>query len=82
MRGNIALRMSSYSCKNVKTSAIELAGLCATSDIILLQETWLLDNEDQYLQGLCPDFYSRSLSAMDTSVGCLFGRPHGGIAIL
>lgn len=82
MRDNITLRVSSFNCKNVKTSALELAELCAASDIILLQETWLLDNEYQYLQELCPDFYSRSLSAMDTSVGVLFGRPHGGIAIL
>ena len=80
MRGNITLRVRSFNYKNVKTSAVELTELCASSRIILLLETLLLENGYQYLQDLCPDFRSRS--AMDTSTGVSFGRPHGAIAFL
>lgn len=38
-----------YNCKNVKRSIDTIKQLCQTSDIIALQETWLLPDEIEYL---------------------------------
>ena len=51
-------------------------------DILLLQETWLLDTEVCVLSNLHEHFYAKGLSAMNTGGGLITGRPHRGIAIL
>ena len=56
--------------------------LCDTSDIVLLQETWLVDYDLPFLNSVSLDFYAKGLSSVDTSAGILSGRPYGGIAIL
>ena len=66
----------------MKSSLNEIKELCVTNDIILLQETWLTEGESHVLANICPDFYAKSISGMDTSNGILRGRPHGGIGIL
>ncbi len=56
--------------------------LCDKCDVLLLQETWLLDTELQVLSNIHKEFYSKGISAMDTSNGIITGRPYGGLAIL
>ncbi len=77
-----SIKVCSYNCKNIKTSVTEIQRLCADSDILLLQETWLSDQELPFLAGLHSEFYSRGISAMDSSKGIHRGRPYGGLAIL
>ena len=77
-----SLTICSFNCKNVKTSLVEIIDLCLSFDIILLQETWLLDFELPLLNNVHPDFYARGISSVKSNDGLLVGRPHGGLAIL
>lgn len=52
------------------------------SDVVALQETWLLPHDIPILNSISPDFEYTGKSAVDTSAGLLRGRPHGGVAIL
>lgn len=40
-----SLVITSFNCKNAKTSVDELRSLCDKSDIVFLQETWLARDE-------------------------------------
>ena len=75
------LRISSFNCKNVKSSMEELKTLCDASDIILLQETWLASDEILLLKNLHSDFYADGVSSLSDN-GLRIGRPHGGIAVM
>ena len=58
---NGKLTVGSYNCKNVKTSLLEIKELCTTCDIILLQETWLLECELSILCSISKEFYGNGL---------------------
>ena len=77
-----SLRVTSYNCRNLKSSIDNVRQLCDTHDIIFLQETWLTNDELSLLKCLHADFYADGVSAMDTTSGILIGRPFGGICIL
>ena len=74
--------MSSYNCRSLKSSLQEVQQLADVSDVVLLQETWLLNFELSMLSKLHTDFYGRGISAVDTDTSAISGRPHGGIAIM
>lgn len=74
--------MCTYNCKNVKTSLGEITSLCEKSDILMLQETWLSNQELGMLGMLHPDFYAKGVAQMDDADGIRIGRPHGGLAVL
>ena len=76
------LRVSSFNCRNIKSSIDNVRQLCDANDIIFLQETWLTFEELSMLKSVHADFYADGVTAMDTSSGLLLGRPFGGIAIL
>ena len=42
--------------------------LCASSDIIFLQETWLADFDTQYLTIISDEYYAKGSSSMDSSI--------------
>uniref|UniRef100_A0A2H1VBQ0 SFRICE_027239 n=1 Tax=Spodoptera frugiperda TaxID=7108 RepID=A0A2H1VBQ0_SPOFR len=67
---------------SVKRSVDHIRQLCHTSDIIALQETWLLPSDLHFLSDIDPDYGYVGTSAVDTSTGMLVGRPYGGVAIL
>ena len=77
-----SITVCSYNSKNLKTSVTELQALCGKCDLLLLQETWIIDQEIPILAGIHKDFYSRGISSIDTSSGIHRGRPYGGLAIL
>ncbi|KAF9810794.1 hypothetical protein SFRURICE_014392 [Spodoptera frugiperda] len=52
------------------------------SDIVALQETWLLPHDISFLSEIDPDFGCTGTSAVDTTAGMLRGRPFGGTALL
>lgn len=72
----------SYNCKNVKRSVDSVRDLCQSSDLIALQETWLLPHDISFLDAIDREFCATGVSAVDTSAGMLRGRPHGGVALL
>jgi exonuclease III len=75
------LRVTTLNCRGVKTSLPELHALCASSDVIFLQETWLAKSEITILKNLHADFYADGLSSFaDDEI--LVGRPHGGLAVM
>ena len=51
-------------------------------DIMLLQETWLLDSQLHVLSDLSSDYMHTGKSGVDSDTGILYGRPKGGTAIL
>ena len=76
------IQVSSFNCRNIKTSLPEVKRLCDSSDLLLLQETWLANDELHLLNTLDERFYGQGVSAMDTESQVLRGRPHGGLAVL
>ena len=79
---NNNLNFSSFNCRSVKNSLVDVKNLCDSADFVLLQEHWLLPNELDILNHIHPDFYGTGLSAVDISSDILIGRPYGGTAIL
>ena len=79
---NTPLRVATYNCRSVKQSLLDIKILCNSHDVILLQETWLLPHDLNFLNSIHSDFLSFGTSAVDTSVSYHVGRPFGGIAFL
>ena len=76
------LKFFSYNCNGVKSKLPIISDLCNNSNVIFLQETWLLPNEVGLLNNVHKDFNSFSLSSVNTHDKVLVGRPFGGISIL
>lgn len=75
-------KLSSFNCKNLRTSIECVRKLCGFSDVVALQETWLLPHCIPLLGTISQDFEYTGKSSVDTSTGLLVGRPYGGVAIL
>ncbi|KAL0851461.1 hypothetical protein ABMA28_007258 [Loxostege sticticalis] len=75
-------KLISFNCKNFKTSVEDIRELCKISNIVCLQETWLLSHDIPLLGTVSNEFDYTGKSAVDTSAGILRGRPYGGVAIL
>ena len=73
---------SSYNCKNIKTSLLEIRELCNSSDLIFLQETWLSSDDLHIFSSIDKRFYGQGVSAINDETGVSSVRPHGGLAIL
>lgn len=82
MDSDYGLRVCSYNCRGIKSSTDELQQLCASHDIILLQETWLYQHELSYILSLSNDYYGKAISSIEGTNCVTTGRPHGGLAIL
>ena len=76
------ISMCSFNCRSFKNSLHEIHSLCKTHDIVLLQEHWQLLFDLPLLNTAHSDFISIGLSAVDTSMDILIGRPYCGTAIL
>ena len=76
------LKVVTFNCKNLKSSVDEIRSLCSKCDVLVLQETWLLDCDLSMLDKIDSNFYGQGISAVDVNTKILQGRPHGGIAIL
>jgi len=61
---------------------LEINVLCETSDIIVLQETWLNNFDVQFLNTINDNLYANGISSMDSSTQVLTGRPFEGLGIL
>ena len=81
---NLNLRVASYNCNSVRSSESThvVQQLCATNDIICLQEHMLYRQDLAYLQRIHADFYGAGEPAGDLRNGPVLGRPRGGVAIL
>ena len=70
--------VSTFNCRSVKNSVQDIRSLCDLHDVILLQETWLLPHDLNFLNCIHSDFLCYGTSAVDTSEGVILGRPFGG----
>ena len=46
----------------------EIQMLCASSGIVFLHETWLMDFDIQFLPIISDEFYAKGISSMDSSM--------------
>ena len=77
--GNI--KILSFNCQGVINKLPVIQDLCNRADIILLQETWLMPHNTDFLNDIHVDFNAHSISAVSCSE-ILVGRPYGGLSIL
>jgi len=77
-----SVNVVSYNCRSLKNSVQVVKDLCKTSDIVLLQEHWLLPQDLHLLSELDDDFLAFGTSPVNTEEGILQGRPYGGVAVL
>lgn len=82
MASTAMCNFATFNCKNVKRSLEHIRQLCRASDIIALQETWLLPEDINFLGSIDDEFGFTGTSAVDTAAGVLRGRPYGGVALL
>ena len=82
MANSSGLRLCTYNCRSIKSSLYDVKLLCDNHDIVFVQEHWLLPFELSMLSSIHSDFHGFGVSAVDTSVDLLVGRPYGGTAIL
>ena len=75
------LRFTSFNCNGALNKLPVISDLCAFSDVIFLQETWLLSHDVSIFDNLNEHFLSFSISAVDSGE-LLTGRPFGGLSIL
>ena len=83
LMANISTSFSfvSFNCYGVKNKIPYINMLCEQSDIIFLQETWLMPHETNFLDHVHSDFNNFSMSSVDAG-SLLIGRPYGGLSIL
>ena len=75
------LRITSFNCNGALNKLPIISELCLISDVIFLQETWLMPHDLNVFDGLGEHFVSFSISAVDSGE-LLNGRPFGGLSIL
>jgi len=80
VKSDVTLR--TFNCRSVKSSVYEIQDISAKSDLVCLQEHWLLPNEVNLLSQISVDFLAAGSSAVDISEDILTGRLYGGTAIL
>lgn len=79
---NSVLRIASFNCEGFVRSQTYITELLNDNDMLLLQETWLLDVNLGRLSALHPEFLAIAKSGVDASRTILPGRPSGGVALL
>ncbi|CAH0729092.1 unnamed protein product, partial [Brenthis ino] len=73
--------IASFNCRSIKRSLEHVRSLCKISDILVLQETWLLPHDIDFIHRVDEDFGCFAKSSVDTSTGIMRGRPYGGLAL-
>ena len=78
----VTFNLCTYNCEGLKTSLGALKKLCSDNDIVMLQETWLYEDELYMLNNIHCEFNGTGTSAMDLQAKIIKGRPHGGVGFL
>ena len=79
---NKYIRFASLNCEGFVRAQTYITELLNDTDVLLLQETWLLDVNLGKLSSLHPDFLAIAKSGVDATRAILPGRPSGGVAVL
>ena len=79
----MALQIVTYNCRGLGLQSKGVVNkLCSENDIVLLQETWLYNDNLNVLNSLHHNFNGFGISSMNSTDRLISGRPHGGIAFL
>ena len=79
----MSINICTFNCTGVKSSTEFIAhNICSKSDIVALQETWLLPHDLPICDTIHPSFCAYATSSVDVGAGVVRGRPHGGLAFL
>ena len=77
------LSIISYNCKGFKPRNFDyIRDLFKLSNVLLLQETWLYNFEDQVIRAEIPNSIVHTVSSMSNDDIGRVGRPFGGLAII
>ena len=76
-----SLRLTSFNCHGFKSSSDFINSHLNDSDIVALQETWLLPNELN-LTNINKNVNSFSISSVNLEDKILVGRPYGGLTFI
>ncbi len=78
------LNISSLNCEGLKRSSDYIKDYLSThsTDILCLQETWLVDQNLCNLGNIHCDYLFHGKSGVDSNVDIIRGRPYGGVALL
>ena len=78
------IKICSFNCGGINRGGHFISDLLKLQciDIVLLQETWLLNSNLLDLADIHDDYLFGGKSGVDSTSGILSGRPHGGVAIL
>lgn len=78
----MVVTLCTYNSQGLSAGRIEyIKDLCRSHDIVLIQETWLLNDNLKYIEDRVPGVTSHGVSSIDDS-SILVGRPYGGCSIL
>ena len=81
MTGNF--KIATFNCQGFKDRMYDyLKDIFKSCDILILQETWLYNFENNIFSNVLPDCQYYAISAMDEAEVGRMGRPFGGCAIL
>ena len=76
------IKVSSFNCRGISNSRVEIKELADATDFLFLQEHWLLKQDLSELGQLHEDFDATGATPNDLQKGPLVGRPFGGVGIL
>ena len=78
------IKICSFNCGGINRGGHFISDLLKLQciDIVLLQETWLLNSNLLDLADIHDDYLFGGKSGVDSTSGILSGGPHGGVAIL
>ena len=77
----MSLKVTSYNCQSVNTNIGIIQSLCLASDVILLQETLLNENNHAILGNINANF-DYAYTPATRKPGVFVGRSSGGLAVL
>ena len=75
------LRFASFNCNGALKKLNIIADLCATSDVVFLQETWAMPRDLHIFDRIDSNFNSYAISSVDHGQ-ILAGRTYGGLTVL
>ena len=76
------VNLVSFNCRSVRKNIHVVNSLCKKYEVIALQETFLPQQESDFLNNIHPNFTYVASSPVDLSQGILRGRPYGGLAFI
>ena len=76
------IEMVTFNCRSVRKNVHVVRNLCDRFKLIALQETFLPQQEGDFLNSISSKFTCVSSSPVDLGRSLIRGRPYGGLAFL